>query len=56
LSTKDVEEFKKIKNIIGERKSIYLTPSAPTKLIICLEGDLPITPERQKQFRMGVGM
>jgi hypothetical protein len=45
------------KNILGDTKRIYTSPSAAKTLIIrTKEGDPLVTPERQKQFRMGVGM
>jgi hypothetical protein len=45
------------KNILGDTKRIYMIPSAPKTLFIRpQEGDPLVTPERQKQFRMGVGM
>jgi hypothetical protein len=45
------------KNILGDTKRIYSTLSAPKTLIVWpKEGDPLVTTERQKQFRMGVGM
>jgi Reverse transcriptase (RNA-dependent DNA polymerase) len=46
-----------LKNILGDTKRIYMTPSAPKTLIVrTKEGDPLVTPERQKQCRMGFGM
>jgi hypothetical protein len=45
------------KNILGDTKRIHTTPSAPKTLIVRPKEDDPlVTPERLKQFRMGVGM
>jgi hypothetical protein len=45
------------KSIIGDTTRIFKTPSAPKTLIIRpKEGNPLISPERQKTFRMGVGM
>jgi hypothetical protein len=42
------------KNLLGDTKRVYTTPSALNTLIIHPEeGDPLVTPERQKQFRMG---
>jgi hypothetical protein len=57
-STKVTEEFKgKLQDILGDTKRIYTTPSALKTLIIRpQEGNPLVTPQRQKQFRMGVGI
>jgi hypothetical protein len=48
---------KNIKKVIGDTARIFKTPSAPKTLIICpTEGDPLISPEKQKNFKMGVGM
>jgi hypothetical protein len=54
---KEGELIRNFKNILGDTKRIYTTPSAPKILIIRhKEGDPLVTPDRQKQLRMGVGM
>jgi hypothetical protein len=46
---------KNLKDILGDTKSIFKSPSAPNTVIIRpQEGDPLVTPERQKQFRIGV--
>jgi hypothetical protein len=55
-STKNVEE-ENFKNFLRDTKRIYTTPAAPKTLFVRpKEGDPLPKPERQKQFRMGVGM
>jgi hypothetical protein len=45
------------KSIIGETTSIFKKPSAPKTLIIRPKEGVPlISPEKKKNFRMGVGM
>jgi hypothetical protein len=52
-----INQPKLLKNNLGDTKRIYTTPSAPKTLIIRPQADDPlVTPERQKQLRMGVGM
>jgi Reverse transcriptase (RNA-dependent DNA polymerase) len=53
-----LKNFKEsFKSIIGDSARIFKTPSAPKTLIIrSKEGDLLISPEKQKTFRMRVGM
>jgi hypothetical protein len=44
-------------SFIGDTARIFETPSAPKTLIICPKEGYPlISPEKQKTFRMGVGM
>jgi hypothetical protein len=45
------------KDLIEESARVFKTPSAPKSLIIRNKvGDPLISPEKQRQFRMGVGM
>jgi hypothetical protein len=45
------------KALFEDNARVFNTPSDPKTLIICpKDGDPLISPENQKQFRMGVGM
>jgi hypothetical protein len=47
----------KFMHLLGDTKRIYMIPAAPKTLIIRPKyGDPLVTPERQNQFRRGVGM
>jgi hypothetical protein len=45
------------KTVLGNRKMIYTTQSAPKTLFICIkEGDPLVAPERQRKVRMRIGI